>query len=117
MADVYLIAGLGNPGPEYAATRHNAGFMLADRLAEGWRAGWKLEKKFNARLAVAERAGRKIILVQPQTFMNDSGAAVGAVARFYQVPPAQVLAAILVVGSYFLSGKLMARHPAEVHSS
>ncbi len=82
-----LIAGLGNPGPDYSATRHNVGFVLVDRLAARWSANWDARKRFNARLARLERAGQKVILCQPQTFMNASGEAVGAVARFYQLPP------------------------------
>jgi PTH1 family peptidyl-tRNA hydrolase len=86
LENLFLIAGLGNPGPEYAATRHNIGFVLVDRLAVRWRAEWDSRKKFNARLAKLERDGRKVILCQPQTFMNASGEAVAAVARFYQLP-------------------------------
>jgi PTH1 family peptidyl-tRNA hydrolase len=86
LENLYLIAGLGNPGSEYAATRHNIGFVLVERLAARWHAAWKLEKKFQARLARGEQGGQKVILCQPQTFMNSSGEAVGAVARFYQVP-------------------------------
>ena len=88
---MYLIAGLGNPGPDYATTRHNIGFVLVDRLAARWHARWALEKKFQARLAKAERDGRKVILCQPQTFMNASGEAVGAVSRFYQLPAESIL--------------------------
>ncbi len=91
MENLLLIAGLGNPGPDYAATRHNIGFVLVDRLAVRWGAGWDARKKFDARLARLERAGQKVILCQPQTFMNASGEAVGAVARFYQLPPARTL--------------------------
>lgn len=94
MENQYFIAGLGNPGPDYAATRHNIGFVLVERLAARWGAVWVLEKKFQARLAKVERDGRKLILGQPQTFMNASGDAVGAVSRFYQVPPARVLVAV-----------------------
>ena len=91
MENSYLIVGLGNPGAEHARTRHNAGFMLAEQLAGKWQAGWALEKKFNARLAKRERDGRKLILCQPQTFMNASGEAVGAVSEFYRVPLANLL--------------------------
>ena len=91
MENLLLIAGLGNPGPDYAATRHNIGFVLVERLAARWSAGWDARKRFNARLARLERAGQKVILCQPQTFMNASGEAVGAVARFYQLPPARTL--------------------------
>jgi PTH1 family peptidyl-tRNA hydrolase len=91
LENLYFIAGLGNPGSEYAATRHNVGFMLVDRLAARWRASWALEKKFQARLARVKREGRKVILCQPRTFMNASGEAVGAVARFYQLPAERIL--------------------------
>jgi PTH1 family peptidyl-tRNA hydrolase len=91
LENLYLIAGLGNPGSEYAATRHNIGFVLVERLAARWRAVWALEKKFQARLARAERDGRKVILCQPQTFMNASGESVGAVGRFYQLPAGSIL--------------------------
>jgi PTH1 family peptidyl-tRNA hydrolase len=91
LENLSLIAGLGNPGAEYAGTRHNIGFMLVERLAERGRAAWKLEKKFDARLAWVEQSGRKMILCQPQTFMNDSGDAIGALARFYQLPPDRLL--------------------------
>ena len=91
MENLFLIAGLGNPGSEYAGTRHNIGFLLVERLAARWRAAWKLEKKFNARLARLEQAGQKIILCEPQTFMNASGDAIGALGRFYQLPADRML--------------------------
>jgi PTH1 family peptidyl-tRNA hydrolase len=91
LENLHFIAGLGNPGPEYAATRHNVGFMLVDRLVSRWHATWAMEKKFQARLAKVKRDGRDVILCQPQTFMNDSGEAVGAVGRFYQLPPNRML--------------------------
>jgi peptidyl-tRNA hydrolase, PTH1 family len=94
MENLYLIAGLGNPGREYAGTRHNIGFMLVDRLGELWRGSWALEKKFHARLARAERGGTTAILCQPQTFMNASGEAVAAVGGFYHLPPARMLVVV-----------------------
>jgi PTH1 family peptidyl-tRNA hydrolase len=86
MENLYLIVGLGNPGAEYARTRHNAGFLVADRLAERWQAGWSYEKKFNARLASAQKSGRRVLLCEPQTYMNSSGEAVRAVMAFHRVP-------------------------------
>ena len=89
---MFLIVGLGNPGREYVRTRHNAGFLLAERLAERWRArNWAEERKFSSELVKTERAGRKLVLCKPQTYMNCSGEAVGKVAEFYKVPPKQVL--------------------------
>jgi len=85
MENVFLIVGLGNPGAEYARTRHNAGFLLVERLATKWRCDWTNEKKFRARIAKADRNGKRILLCQPQTFMNLSGETVGALTKFYQV--------------------------------
>jgi PTH1 family peptidyl-tRNA hydrolase len=85
MEDSHLIVGLGNPGAQYAKTRHNAGFMLMDLLAKRWRADWTNEKKFQSRIAKIERDGRRVVLCEPQTFMNDSGTAVGTLAKFYQL--------------------------------
>jgi len=104
--NTFLIVGLGNPGAEYARTRHNAGFLAVERLAGRWRATWALEKKFNARLAKAESMGqasslavtgkmpvplRRALLCEPQTYMNSSGEAVGAVLKFYQLPATRLL--------------------------
>ena len=86
MEDVYLIVGLGNPGAEYARTRHNAGFMAVERLARRWQADWTVEEKFLARLAKLDRQQRRIMLCQPQTYMNSSGEAVGRVKDYYRVP-------------------------------
>ena len=94
MQNLYLIVGLGNPGAEYARTRHNAGFMVADRLAQRWHADWAYEKKFNARVARAERGARRVLLCQPQTYMNTSGYAVGAVTEFFQVPATRLLVVV-----------------------
>jgi peptidyl-tRNA hydrolase, PTH1 family len=86
-----LIAGLGNPGIEYAQTRHNAGFMAVERFAARRQAVWGMEPRFQARLARAEFEGRKLFLCEPLTYMNRSGLAVRAVAAYYQVPVNQVL--------------------------
>ena len=91
MENLYVIVGLGNPGTEYARTRHNVGFQAVERLARRWDADWAFEKKFNARVARAERGNRRALLCQPQTFMNASGDAVGAVIDFFQVPRSHLL--------------------------
>jgi PTH1 family peptidyl-tRNA hydrolase len=85
-----LVVGLGNPGPEYARTRHNVGFLVADRLADRLRAAFAL-KKFGAEIAEAQLGGERLWIVKPQTYMNSSGEAVGAAARFYKVPPVDVV--------------------------
>ncbi len=89
--NLYLIAGLGNPGSDYARTRHNVGFMVLEGVAKRWGVGWTYEKKFNARLARAERTHRTALLCEPQTYMNSSGEAVGAVAEFYRIPVDRLL--------------------------
>ncbi|HEY5913845.1 MAG TPA: aminoacyl-tRNA hydrolase [Verrucomicrobiae bacterium] len=94
MENLYLIVGLGNPGSEYAKTRHNAGFAVAERLVERWRGGWVYEKKFNARLAQAQLAGRRALVCQPQTYMNASGEAVQKVVGFYQIPMGRLLVVV-----------------------
>jgi PTH1 family peptidyl-tRNA hydrolase len=95
MENVHLIVGLGNPGGEYARTRHNAGFLVATRLAERWRASWSYEKKFESRLAKVQRSdGATTLLCEPQTYMNSSGDAVGAVVGFYRVPLARLLVVV-----------------------
>jgi peptidyl-tRNA hydrolase, PTH1 family len=94
MEDRRLIVGLGNPGAKYAQTRHNAGFLLAEMLAQRWRADWNTSKKFQARIAKVERAGQCVVLCQPQTFMNLSGEAVGALAAFYRLPLTRLVVAV-----------------------
>lgn len=83
-----LIVGLGNPGREYAATRHNAGAWFVEKLADGIPAGFHAETKFQAVVA-----GNDPRLAIPQTFMNRSGLAVAALARFYQIAPSEILIA------------------------
>jgi PTH1 family peptidyl-tRNA hydrolase len=83
--DRYLIVGLGNPGPRYAATRHNAGFFVADLLAE--RMGGKF-KAHKGRCDVVEGrlAGASVVLAKPKAYMNESGGPVVAISRFFKVP-------------------------------
>lgn len=83
-----LIVGLGNPGPEYATTRHNVGFMTIDSFVPADTV-WKKEK--NALTTRVEKNGIKIILAKPQTFMNNSGAAVGPLMTFYKIPVENVV--------------------------
>ena len=83
-----LIAGLGNPGREYEDTRHNAGFMIVDRLAQRASIPFRLESKWNAALAATDG----VILCKPQSFMNLSGEPIAAVAHFYKIEPARMLA-------------------------
>src|SRR5262245_31057241 len=91
MENLYLIVGLGNPGEEYLRTRHNAGFLVVENLAKRWGASWGSEKKFKARLARCERNKRRVVLCEPQTYMNASGEAVGAVRAFYDLALSHVL--------------------------
>jgi PTH1 family peptidyl-tRNA hydrolase len=86
----FLIAGLGNPGREYQDTRHNIGFMLVNRLAERLTVQFsRLESK--ALVTKAEYQRQRLVLAKPQTFMNLSGQAVGALARFYKVPQERLM--------------------------
>jgi len=89
--DIRLVAGLGNPGREYAQTRHNAGFWLVDELARRHGGAWRLEPRFNAELARARIAGQEVWLVKPMAYMNRSGSVTAAVAGFYKIAPQAVL--------------------------
>jgi PTH1 family peptidyl-tRNA hydrolase len=84
-----LVAGLGNPGREYAATRHNVGFMVADELAR--RHGGGFRSKFSGELAELRIDGERVALLKPQTYMNESGRSVAPAARFFKVEPEQLL--------------------------
>ncbi|MBD5103061.1 MAG: aminoacyl-tRNA hydrolase [Subdoligranulum sp.] len=86
----WLIVGLGNPGRQYEDTRHNAGFAALDAAADAW--GIRVVRaKFSALTGTGEAGGSKVLLLKPQTFMNNSGEAVGAAAAFYKLPPERVI--------------------------
>src|SRR5687767_1161234 len=91
MDNLFLVVGLGNPGKEYARTRHNAGFLLVQKLALEWNLSWVGEEKFSSQVAKTEREGRKIILAQPQTFMNASGEAVRKLCDYFRLRPDRIL--------------------------
>ncbi len=89
---ISLIAGLGNPGPEYALTRHNAGFRFLDALLQG-RGQWRHEPRFAARTARLVLGDGERWLLCPEAFMNHSGEAVARFAHYYKIPPEQILVA------------------------
>ena len=90
---ITLVAGLGNPGRDYAQTRHNLGWVVLDALAQKLGLQWKVQPQFEAEVARWDPApGRTCHFAKPLTFMNDSGRALGALARFYKVPVASVVA-------------------------
>ena len=91
MSQIRLIVGLGNPGREHEDTRHNAGFRWVDEFARAHHFSFKVEARFHGLAARAVLHARELILLKPQTFMNVSGRAVGAMMQFYKVDPAQLL--------------------------
>lgn len=100
-----LVVGLGNPGREYANNRHNVGFMVTDELARRHGGAWR--GKFNGELAEVRIDGHKVALFKPQTYMNDSGRAVQAAARFFKIEPDAVL--VVHDEGDFDRGRLQAR--------
>lgn len=86
-----LIVGLGNPGPQYAATRHNAGFWWVENLAEGQGVSLRTEGRFHGRVARLQQGQEDLWLLLPDTFMNLSGKAVAALAGFYKIAPEDIL--------------------------
>ena len=87
----WLIAGLGNPGPQYAGNRHNAGFMVADLLAARAGARFKRDRSSRAEVAVGTLDGHAVTLGKPKTFMNASGGPVASLRSFYKVPPERIV--------------------------
>jgi PTH1 family peptidyl-tRNA hydrolase len=93
---IRLFVGLGNPGPEYEQTRHNAGFWWVEALARGWNAQWRAESSYFglvARVNNAPGADGPVWLLQPMTYMNLSGKSVGALARFFKIAPEEIMVA------------------------
>jgi len=91
MSEIKLIVGLGNPGREYEATRHNAGFWWVDEFARSHQCLFKAEGKFHGLAARGQVHGHELFLLKPQTFMNVSGRAVGALTQFYKIAPPHIL--------------------------
>jgi PTH1 family peptidyl-tRNA hydrolase len=90
---IKLFVGLGNPGPEYEATRHNAGFWWIDALSRELKAPLSLDKNYHGQVARTTLNGQTVWLLKPLTFMNLSGKSVAALARFFKITPAEVLVA------------------------
>ena len=86
-----VIAGLGNPGQQYSKTRHNAGFWFLEGLAAQAGVTWVFESRFEGRVAALSIAGGRVFLLQPQTYMNHSGRALGKLVRYYKVYPEEIL--------------------------
>ena len=93
MTAVQLIVGLGNPGPEYDQTRHNAGALFVERLADSQRINLSLDKKYFGLVGKFSHQGRDVRLLIPTTFMNRSGQAVAALANFFRIAPEAILVA------------------------
>jgi peptidyl-tRNA hydrolase, PTH1 family len=91
MAEPLLVVGLGNPGPTYAKTRHNLGFVVADLLAARMGSNFKVHKKSGVEAVTGRLAGRPVVLAKPRCYMNESGRQVGPLAKFYSVRPADIV--------------------------
>lgn len=91
--DIRLIVGLGNPGPKYSETRHNAGFWFVEDLANQYRCRFLPEKKFHGEVARINLEGNDIWLLKPETYMNRSGLSVVSLASFYKIAPENILVA------------------------
>ncbi len=94
MESLFLVAGLGNPGSDYSHRRHNAGFMAVEEFAEKFEARWKQDAKFQARVGRVTVGAAKVILCEPQTYMNSSGEAIAPLAGFYKIPPEKILVVV-----------------------
>ena len=90
---IKLFVGLGNPGPEYEATRHNAGFWWLDAVARELKANLSMDKGYHGLVARTTVRGQTVWLLEPQTWMNESGKSVAALARFFKIAPEEILVA------------------------
>ena len=104
-----LIVGLGNPGPEYADTRHNVGFVVLDHLARRYAPGEAARSKFHGVLLEAMFQGQRVLLLRPTTYMNRAGLSVGEAVRFYKLDPAQSL--LIIVDDVALSCGIIRLRP------
>jgi PTH1 family peptidyl-tRNA hydrolase len=91
VAEPLLVVGLGNPGENYARTRHNVGFLVADLLAGRLGSKFKAHKRSGAEVATGRLAGRSVVLAKPRCYMNESGRQVSPLAKFYSVQPADII--------------------------
>jgi PTH1 family peptidyl-tRNA hydrolase len=91
VAEPLLVVGLGNPGPNYAATRHNLGFLVAGRLAERLGSNFKLHKRSGAEIVTGKLGGHSVVVAKPRCYMNESGRQIGPLANFYSVSPGGVV--------------------------
>lgn len=89
-SSILLAVGLGNPGPKYAANRHNIGFMAVDAIARRHGFG-PFRARFQGEIAEGTAGGRRVLILKPLTYMNESGRAVAAAARFYKIPPGDIV--------------------------
>jgi PTH1 family peptidyl-tRNA hydrolase len=89
-----LVVGLGNPGPEYAATRHNVGFVVLDRLAGQYNCSFKRKLRFAAEVGEVGTGAGKVVLAKPQTYMNRSGVTVSAIVNWLKIRPAEMVVVV-----------------------
>ncbi len=92
-APIRLIVGLGNPGPDYEATRHNAGFWFLDRLADQHHESFRTESRHHGQVCKLDLHGQEVRLLKPTTFMNRSGQAVSSLANYFRITPEEILVA------------------------
>lgn len=89
---IKLIVGLGNPGKEYENTRHNVGFMVANKLAQKCdNTQWSKDKRLSAQITKIDIDGRQVIIAKPETFMNNSGQSVAAITDYYKIDPSKII--------------------------